>query len=372
MPAPETELGFSQSGILDRIRNTPVGPQLQPVLFDVARAYAPYLGINFDNDVLPNLGDHAWWSADYGVSEIDGRAIGMSVKDSFRCLVDTHRTIQIAHGIKETVDYLKKHRSGPLTAIDAGTGTGILSILLAAYGVDQVTAIEFNHETFEHTSDLLRDFKLDRQINIVEGDATQIDLATKGIRAADILVSENLSGGLMDEPQYDIIAHLSQYLATDAKIIPFSASLSVAIANADWEGVDSSDWVGVDPKDAVDVQARKLKKCTYLSGYMPYAHVESHVGMDVPIIRGLVNLPLEQRGPINTIVVSTDFQINEVGEPAYLYSGAAEFLGKQRAFKVIGEVQDSDKVSVDLKYRVGVMGKYIHTTANGTSIFLND
>lgn len=364
MAAPEKNLGLGQNGIVDRIRNTPIGPQLQPLLFDIARGYAPYLGINFDTDVLPNLGDHAWWEADYGVSQVDGREIGMSVKDAFRCLVDTHRTIQIAQGIKETVDHLRQQTIRPLTAIDAGTGTGILSILLAAYGVNQVTAIEFNHDTFEYTQDFLKRAGLGQQITIIEGDATQIDLAARGIKPADVLVSENLSSGLMDEPQYDIIAHLSQYLAADAKIIPYNADLSIAVARADWASVS--------PDKQITIQARRLKGSRQLSERLPYAHVQSHVGMDVPIIRGEVTLPLREAGPVNTVIISSDFQINEVGEPVHLRSGTAQFLGKHRAFRVFGEVDDSSNVSVDLKYRVGVKGEAMHVTADGNTITFTD
>lgn len=357
-----SEMHFGLSG-LDRIRKASNKAEFSDVLFDIARDYAPYIGLDFDKDVLPNLGNKAWWDADYGVSEVNGRAIGMSSRDAFRCLVDTERTFQLAQGIRETVSYLKQQKAGSLTAIDAGTGTGVLSILLAAYGVDAITAIEFKDETFGYTQDFLKKLGLDKKINIMRGDATQIDLAQEGVHDIDMLVSENLSGGLMEEPQYDIISHLSQYLAKDAKIVPYGAELSVSVAHADWEGIDPEE---------VTIALRRLRRCEELSESIPYAQVESHVGMEVPIIEGNVVLSPNGNEPINTLIVSTKFQINEVGQPFYLDGGDSEFLGKRRAFRIEGEVTNSDALPVNLKYRTGVMGKYMHVTADRSSITLSE
>jgi len=204
--------------------------------FDLARGYAPYLGLNFDKDILLNLGDKAWWEADYGVKIVDGKEIGMSIKDAFRCLVDPHRTYQLAGGIREEVENIRKTRDC-LTGIDAGTGTGILSILMLASGVDKVYAIEINKETYDATSDFIERLGLQGRIIMILGDATQIYLPDLVEQKADILVSENLSAALMDEPQYEIINHLSKYLSHEGKIIPYIAQLSISLAVADWEGV---------------------------------------------------------------------------------------------------------------------------------------
>lgn len=359
----QSTLHFGPQG-LERIRNASSEEALRDVLFDVARDYAPYLGLDFDKDVLPNLSDTSWWEAEYGVKEVDGRAIGMSERDAFLCLVDVHRTYQIAQGIKETVDHLKQSKPDAITAIDAGTGTGILSILLAAYGVDTINAIEFNHKTFTITQKFLKRAGLDDRIHIIEGDATEIAMENHGLeKKADILVSENLSAGLMDEPQYDIIAHLSQYLTEDAKIIPYSADLFASVGNVDWS---------TSPNGRRVVALRRLEGREDLSDRIPFAHVESKVGMEIPVIEGEATLPLRRDAVANTLIISTAFQINEVGKPIYLDSDTAEFLGKSRAFQLDTDAVSSQEVTARLRYRVGRRGEYMHVTSDGKEIILTD
>jgi hypothetical protein len=175
------------------------------ILGVLAELYAPYLNLDFQKDVLPNLSDPLWFKADFGVSIKNGREIGMSIMDAYRCLVDVHRTYQFAQGISETVKFLKS-KNDKVVGIDAGTGTGILAILTVAAGADEIYALEINHETAEATKDFIRQLKLDERIHVIEADATSIKL---GKVKANILVSENLSAGLFNEPQYQIIRHLS-------------------------------------------------------------------------------------------------------------------------------------------------------------------
>ncbi len=209
--------------------------EFRVTLFDLASTYSTHLNIDFYSDVLPHLNDKAWWEADYGQASADGKSLGMGAKDALRCLVDIHRTYQLYRGISETVKTLQVSGKTEITGIDAGTGTGILAIIMLSQGVNRVNAIEINTETLGVTRKFIDGLGLSNRINLIEGSAITIDTPELRNTKADILVSENLSGGLLDEPQYDIIHHLSEFLSPGAEIIPGEAELYASLASVNWE-----------------------------------------------------------------------------------------------------------------------------------------
>lgn len=334
------------------------------VLYDFAGKYCELLRVNFKEDVLPHLHDKVWWEADYGQASRDGKSIGMSAKDALRCLVDTHRTFQIYRGLEETIKELKDSGKDHIVGIDAGTGTGILAIIMVALGADKVYAIEVNQETFGITKKFIDQLGLTDKIKLVEGDATLINVPELIEKPADMLVSENLSGGLFDEAQYDIINHLSEFLSTDAEIIPGGAELYVSLASVDWEGA---------PPEKNNLAARRLKRCDVVSPKVKYAQVDSKVGMSVPIIESHVTIPTEFEGAINALLISTRFRINSLGDEVYLESDTADFLGKTSAFKLGGDVYAQDGfVDVSLKYEAGRERKNLNVSVKGNNISLID
>ena len=338
--------------------------QFREILFDFASRYSPHLNLDFNKDVRPHLDDKAWWEADYGQASRDGKSVGMSAKDALRCLVDIHRTYQLYRGISETIEGLKASGKTEITGIDAGTGTGILAIIMLSQGVNKVNAIEINKETLDVTRNFIRGLGLLDRINLIEGDATRID--TPGLRKtkADILVSENLSGGLLDEPQYDIINHLSNYLSPDAEIIPSEAELYASVAAVNWEGV---------PAEKNNIAARRLKECKIVSPRVKYSNVESGVGMPIPIIESNITLPTDFTGPINALLISTRFRINNLGKFVYLEPDTADFLGKTAAFKLGGIVYaKGGLVEVSLKYEAGRERKHLNMLVDGNKIELID
>lgn len=326
----------------------------------LARMYAPYLGLDFDKDIFPNLNNKHWWEADYGLEVRKGVEVGMSTHDAFKCLIDICRTQQISLGISETIGKLKSDGRS-VTAIDAGAGTGILSILMLVHGADRVYAIEINEDTYRATSDFLSRLGLEDKIVLLKGDATEIDL--EGVQA-DLLVSENLSTGLLDEPQYQIIGNLSRFMKPKGEVIPFQGQLSVSLGNADWEGVDP---------EINEITARRLKSCQIMTELTDYATVDSKPGMSIPVIRNRVPIPLEPYCRINTLFIHNSFRINRLGTPHLLHPDGAEFLGKSRAFRLKDYADTSEgAVTVDLNYEAGRRAKEIVVAAEGNNIVFHD
>ena len=338
--------------------------QFREILFDFASKYSLYLNLDFSKDVRPHLDDKAWWEADYGQASRDGKSVGMSAKDALRCLVDIHRTYQLYRGISETVEGLKVSGKTEIIGIDAGTGTGILAIIMLSQGVDRVNAIEINKETIGVTGNFIKGLGLSDRVNLIEGDATRIDTPELRKTKADILVSENLSGGLLDEPQYDIIKHLSKYLSPEAEIIPGGAELYASVATVNWEGA---------PIEKNNIAARRLKECNIVSPRVKYSNVESEVGMSIPIIESNITLPTDFTGPINALLISTRFRINNLGESVYLEPDTADFLGKTFAFKLGSDVYAKGGfVKVSLKYETGRERKHLILPVDGNKIELID
>lgn len=187
--------------------------QGEEVILAMAKDFAELSGVDFEGTILPALKDFSFWEVDY----LKDSRWGLSLMDAYRCLLDVHRTTQIMGGIRETIKSLKSEGEENIIAIDAGTGTGIFAIYLAVLGCKRVYALELNQETAELATRFIHLYGFSDKIEVIVGDATSIDIPVLRQEPAQILVSENLSGGLFSEPQYQMIEHLSEFslLSTD-------------------------------------------------------------------------------------------------------------------------------------------------------------
>jgi predicted RNA methylase len=316
------------------------------IVEQMGRDFAGLVGLDYDNLVVPALKNKAFWDVDY----LEGEKWGLSMMDAYRCLVDKHRTLQIMGGIRETLSSMRKQGKEEIYAIDAGTGTGVFAIYLAALGVDKVFALELNVETAEAAEKFIAHYGFSDKVKVIIGDATKMNIPELQRRPADILVSENLSGGLFAEPQFQIINHLSKYLNEKAPIIPFSAELSVSLANGNWKEIE---WNGKEPRNVI--ASRRIPRLTQLTEKVHYASVLSRPGMEVPRISGAITFNSETNTPVNTLLISTIFQINQSGKIYRLESDSAEFLGKTTAIELPQNAHFvGGKVNLKLLYDTGV------------------
>jgi len=317
----------------------------QDMIYGIARNFAPLIGLDFDNKILPDLENFSFWEVDY----LKDSKWGLSIMDAYRCLLDVHRTVQIMGGINETINDLKVQGKEDITAIDAGTGTGIFAIYLAALGCKKVYALELNQQTADIAKKFIDSYGCSDVVEVVVGDATKMDIPELRDKPADILISENLSGGLFAEPQFQIINHLSAFLAPDAPIIPYSAVLSASLGHGDWDQID---WKDKKPRNTLS--ARRVPNLSVLTGRVHYETIVSQVGMDVPRITGSANLDIDSNSQANTLLISTRFQINNRGVVYTLEPDSAEFLGKTMAIRLSREVHpENGQVKVDLSYDAG-------------------
>ena len=137
------------------------------------------------------------------------------------CLFDKKRTISFLKAINETV---KRDQ----VVIDAGSGSGILGLFAAKAGAKKVYCIEANPRFLEiiKINSILNGFS--KVIEVINGDATQIEIPQK----ADLLICELLSTGLFFEPEIQVINHLKKYLKDGGRIIPSNVESSCTLINA--------------------------------------------------------------------------------------------------------------------------------------------
>lgn len=318
------------------------------VLFDLARVYTRILGIDFDREILPDLNNFGFWDPNYVDKNIE--RWGLDTGDAVRCLVDVHRTKQLFHGSAEVVAALKSEVGGDLTAIDAGVGTGILAISLVGLGVKKVTGIEIVPKTLETTREFIDELGLSDEIGLVLADATAVDTESLVGKKADVLISENLSAGLLNEPQYQIIRHLSPALARHARVIPSGAELLVSVGSADWEKAPKAK----DGGRRKSISSRRLADLVVLSDRVLVAKIDSRPGMDVPRVNGHAEVNLTGDEVVNTLLITTRFEINSDGRRIYLEPDTAEFLGKTLAIEVPEKAMaNNGKMDIELDYPTG-------------------
>lgn len=317
--------------------------EAQKVFHSLGRTYLEIAGFEQDKieTIFKDLTNYNFWDAIY-TDDKKGVSWGMDTMDAFKCLVDSHRTQLLLNGIGRTVAEVSKSTDGPIVAIDAGTGTGILSLGLLSQGCDKVISLEINEHTAKNTKEFIHQLGLEDRIEVLNVDATKVDL---GDLKANILVSENLSTGLFDEPQYYIINHLSKFLKLEAKIIPAKATIFASLGSADWSQTDKK-----------SVAARKLKDYERLTDQIPYFTVDSTVGMAAPFIKSRISIPVPySEKPINTLTVCSRFQINEGDNAFVLEPDTAEFLGKSSTLRMVENVTPVDgQISVDFSYPTGM------------------
>lgn len=287
-----------------------------------------------------------------------GEEGGMVTPDALRCLVDIPRTYALVCGIGETMKEIKKIRDGEkVIGIDAGTGTGILAMAMAANGCDEVYALEVNPQTVVVTQKLVEELGLASQIKVIKADATKIQLS--GLKA-DVVVSENLSNGLLDEPQMQIINNLSRFLREGGQIIPYGISLFAALGRSEWRQKEGKN----------SLTAWKLNDLQWLTDKINYVSFFCERGLNLTSVQRRVMIPFangEQQA--NTLIISSGFQINNLGKRYDLCPDEARFLGRSTAFRLPGNIQAIDgKIEVIFDYPAGIRREFIRLGVSGHKV----
>jgi predicted RNA methylase len=116
---------------------------------------------------------------------------------AYICLKDAVRTTSFQTAIKRTV------QPGDVV-LEVGAGTGILSLFAAAAGARKVYAVEIDEYLCEGLAETVRANGFTGVIEVVPGDAREIDLPA----AVDVVIAELIDTGLVEETQIPVLNSL--------------------------------------------------------------------------------------------------------------------------------------------------------------------
>ncbi len=159
-----------------------------------------------------------------------------SPRASAKCLDDGKRTQVFYEAVQSAVISASKNKpEGKIYVLDAGCGSfPILSIAAAlACPLVRVYAVEGNKNSCEIARTLVKNLGLSRQVQIIHDDV----LNFTPNRDFDILVSETMFSGLLDEPIAQIMHYLKRFTRKEAYLLPESCKVALATTNYQNAGV---------------------------------------------------------------------------------------------------------------------------------------
>ncbi len=138
----------------------------------------------------------------------------------YSCLLLEKRT-------KTFIDAVRKTVQKDQLVLEAGSGTGILSIAAAEAGAKKVYAIEQNKLVIPQLKRNIKNLGFAGKIEIIQGDALKVEIPEK----VDIIICEMICAGLIDEPQIPVLNYLLKFLKKDGSVIPANAKIMVELAH---------------------------------------------------------------------------------------------------------------------------------------------
>jgi predicted RNA methylase len=127
---------------------------------------------------------------------------------SFNCLIDETRTERFGKVIKKMI------KKGDIV-VDAGAGTGILSLFAAEAGASKIYSVELDENNIRT---LQNNFKINGykdKIIFIKGDVTKIKLPQK----VNAVICEMIATGLIDELQIPAMNNILKYTNNRVKIL---------------------------------------------------------------------------------------------------------------------------------------------------------
>ncbi|RZO48223.1 MAG: tetratricopeptide repeat protein [Candidatus Pelagibacterales bacterium] len=118
--------------------------------------------------------------------------------------------------------------------LEIGTGSGLLSIMAANLGANEINTCETNSIMANTAKNLVADNNLSERINIIKKKSTDIKIGVDINKPANILVSEIFSSNLLSEDVLPSLEDAKQRLISKkAKIIPEYGSIMIALFGGD-------------------------------------------------------------------------------------------------------------------------------------------
>lgn len=157
--------------------------------------------------------------------------------------------------------------------LDIGTGTGLLAMMAARCGADQVTACEGFRPMIEVANRCMRANGLRERIRLIEKRSTDIQMDVDMTERANVLVTEVFDTELIGEGAISTFTHALDHLLTpDCYVIPDNATMYIQCVESiecfRWNWLNLDEWNVRTPDDyqnlagdsILDVQLTQFKE----------------------------------------------------------------------------------------------------------------
>jgi predicted RNA methylase len=145
----------------------------------------------------------------------------------YRCLADKERTLAFQSAIEAVV------KSG-MVVLDVGTGSGIMSIFAARCGASRVYAIEVGRYLSKVSKKIFSESEFAERIIPLQLEASNLNLTL--VEKPDVVICEQITTGLIGEPQGPVINALKRSGIVDTRtiLIPAQFSTTIELVHADF------------------------------------------------------------------------------------------------------------------------------------------
>ena len=243
----------------------------------------------------------------------------------FDMVLDEERNSKYESALRNALDIKRGFGSPRVEVLDVGAGNGILSLLAARAGADQVTAVEVSQHMCDVGEEIIVMNGYADKVIMLNKDARQMDTLRKKDgtgpdmdRRADVLVFEVFDSGLIGEGALHLVHAAKEKLLTeDAAIVPMGATVHCMPINIRVDSVQGfdmqqsnrwrwrPDYEGVDLNDSRDTWEALGAPAEALS----FDFYEHEANMRPGEKR--VSIPVTRDGVFNAVVFWFDLQLDE-------------------------------------------------------------
>jgi len=144
-----------------------------------------------------------------------------------QCLIDDKKIKAYKKAILENVDK-------NTVVLETGVGTGVLSMIAAKAGAKKVYSVDIDPYVLKLAKKTIHDNNYDETIELIKGDASKIKYGA--LSHIDLLITEILTTGMVDEQQAKILnnLHSQKIIDNKTKILPFRLDTTVQLVEADF------------------------------------------------------------------------------------------------------------------------------------------
>jgi len=147
----------------------------------------------------------------------------LPLSDAIFCAQDAFRNRKFYEATSMAIADLKKEHES-IVVVDAGSGTGVLGLFALLSGADKCYFLEHNPYALSLSKEFMGHFELLNKCEFIECDATSMALPEK----FDLLISETISAGFLDEDFPGIVRNLKDHEKEHAIYIPQSFEIIIS------------------------------------------------------------------------------------------------------------------------------------------------